>query len=597
MGRGVVGLLLAGAIGCGGSGGGTSSNASRGTPGATFTVKVSGQTPYFDPSSATTLMLPLGGRVTAAGGLDCGIVGGVASTRCSVDYPWGSPGAPTTVAVTATPDAAAGFAYFGFAGACGGEGPCSVTGNADALVLVRFVRSRVELGSHPNWSDPAVHGAKYLEAQAGVPGAWPCATCHGATLDGQGIALSCNACHASAGFPDWRSDCGFCHGFAPPSGAHRAHFQAIGPSAGGVYGDTRTLQDLLPAMAFTAAPARYAFGCGNCHPVDVARHMDGHLDVDLSAAGAPVGSLKARNSAGAAYAADGTCSGVACHSSGQDVPDYRTTPAWTSGTSLACDGCHGMPPRYPSGPAGSATANTHLVPRTQTSGSTVYTGAYGHFAWHNRTRALYTQYVSGQHGVTDSLTGNEVADGTFGAAPMTCQACHYETVDPSATGPSGFWWLNTTGNYLADGQNYAGFDCTRSGCHDGQPTRAPAGNGGVLPWRHVNGRRDVTFDPRTATTTYRAPAAPAAPVFPYWVTLSEFKDANHLPAGATFSPSPPPDGTAAAGTISFELSGARYDAATKTCASVSCHLAQTSARWGGTAGGTLTTCYDCHTIH
>jgi predicted CxxxxCH...CXXCH cytochrome family protein len=598
MGRAFVGLLLAGAVGCGGSGGSPSSGTSRGTPGATFTVQVIGDTPYFDVSSGTTLMLPLGGRVTAAGGLDCGIVVGIASTRCSVEYPWGDSGGPTTVTATATPDAATGYAYFAFAGACSGDGPCSITGNADALLAVRFARSRVELRSHPNWSDPALHGSKYLDAQAGVPGAWPCSTCHGATLDGQGIALSCNACHAGAGFPNWRNDCGFCHRYPPVTGAHRVHFQPFGPSTGGVYGDTRVLQDLLPAMAFTAAPTGYAFGCGNCHPVDAARHMDGHVDVDLSPSGAPAGSLKARNSPAAVYAADGTCSGVACHSSGQAAPDYRTTPGWAAGTSLACDGCHGMPPRYPSGSAGSATANTHLVPRSTTYMGTDYTGAYGHFAWHNRTRALYTQYVSGQHGATDSLTGNEVADGTFGAAPMTCQACHYETVDPAATGPSGFWWLNTTGNYQADGQNYAAFDCTRSGCHDGQPTRAPAGDGGVLPWRHVNGRRDVIFDPRTATTTYRAPAAPAAPVFPYWVTVSEFKDANHLPPGSTLSPwPPPPDGTAAAGTLSFELSGAAYDPATKTCASVSCHLAQTSARWGGTAAGTMSTCFDCHTIH
>jgi predicted CxxxxCH...CXXCH cytochrome family protein len=561
-------------------------------------VTVSGETPYFDASSGTTLMLPQGGRVTAAGGLDCGIVIGVASTRCSADYPWGDPGAPTIVAVTATPDAATGFAYFGFAGACSGDGPCSVAGNADALLHVRFGRSRQELGSHPNWTDPALHGPRYLDAQANLPGAWPCATCHGATLDGQGIALSCNACHARAGFPDWRNDCGFCHAYPPPTGAHRAHFQAFGPSTGGRYGDTGVLQDLLPTMAFTAAPTRYAFGCGNCHPVDAARHMDRHVDVDLSPASAPGSPLKARNSAGAAYAADGTCSGVACHSSGQAAPDYRRTPAWASGTSLACDGCHGMPPRYPSGPAGSATANTHLVPRSTTYLGTVYTGGYGHFAWHNRTRALYTQYVSGQHGASDSTTGNELADGTFGAAPMTCQACHYETVDPSATGPSGFWWLNTTGNYQADGQNYAGFDCTRAGCHDGQPTRAPAGDGGVLPWRHVNGRRDVIFDPRTATTGYRAPLAPAAPVFPYWVTVVEFNDANHLPPGSAFSPwPPPPDGTPAAGTISFALGGAAYDPATKTCASVSCHLAQTSARWGGTGVGTMSTCFDCHTVH
>jgi predicted CxxxxCH...CXXCH cytochrome family protein len=387
--------------------------------------------------------------------------------------------------------------------------------------------------------------------------------------------------------------CGACHPVPGASGAHAAHHAAPPALPIARYGDLRVWAD-YPADGIPG----YVFGCGHCHPLDPARHMNGTLDVELVSSGAPAGSLKARNASWAGYAGDGTYSGVACHSSGQATPAYRPTPAWGSGTSLGCDGCHGMPPRYASGAAGSATANTHLVARTNTYLGTVYTGAYGHFAWHNRTRALYTQWLSGQHGVTDSLTGNEVADGTFGAAPMTCQACHFETVDPAATGPSGFWWLNTTGNYLADGQNYAAFTCAAANCHDGQPGRAPPGSGGVLPRRHVNGARDVVFDPRTATTSYRAPAAPAEPTAAYWVTVSEFKDANHLPPGATFSPAPPPpDGTSAAGTLSFELTGATYDPVTKTCGSVSCHLAQSSVQWGGTGLGTMTTCFACHSVH
>jgi predicted CxxxxCH...CXXCH cytochrome family protein len=319
--------------------------------------------------------------------------------------------------------------------------------------------------------------------------------------------------------------------------------------------------------------------------------MDGVLDVELSPSGAPAGSLRARNADAAEYGADGTCSGVYCHSSGQATPAYRPSPAWTAGTSLACDGCHGMPPRYASGPAGSATANTHLVPRTNVYGGTTYLGAYGHFAWHN-IQALYTQPSSGQHGVNDA----NVADGTFGAAPMTCQTCHSETVDPRATGPSGFWWLNTTGNYLADGQNYAGFACASNNCHGGATPNAPAGAGGVLPRRHVNGTRDVSFDPRTATTTYLAP--PAAPTYPYWVSVIQFKDANVLPAGATWDPQPTPTVVAAAaGTLSFELSGASYDGPTKTCSAVPCHLKATTVQWGGTGLGSYTTCFGCHSNH
>lgn len=398
------------------------------------------------------------------------------------------------------------------------------------------------------------------------------------------LAAACSTRPLADGLPPGPFSCaGGCHALPGESGAHAAHFATPDPWSLSAYGDTRAPAD-YPAESV----AGYVFGCGNCHPLDAARHMDGTLDVDLAASGAPAGSLKSRNGAGAARADDGTCSEVYCHSSGQAEPTFAVTPPWTSGASLGCGGCHGNPPRYPSGPAGSATANTHLVSRSQTytdpstGETTVYTGGYGHFAWHDMG-AAYTQPWSGQHGVDDA----GVANGTFGAAPMTCQTCHYDTVDPAATGPSGYYWLNTTGDYLVDGQNYTGYTCTTSDCHDDQPGRAPSGAGGVLPLRHVNGNRDVVFDPRTEPSPYGAPTDAAAPELPYWVSVFSFNPAGVLQPGAAYVP----------GTVSFRLDGAGYDPATKTCSAVPCHLKQTEVQWGGTDVGSWGTCFDCHASH
>lgn len=183
-------------VGCtSGSGTPASRASSKGTPGSTFTVTVRGETPYLDPATATTVYLPSGGVVTAAGGIRCGIAGGVASTRCAADYPWGTADAQTTVAFTAAPDAASGFGFFAFAGACTGSAGCVVTGNADTFVAVRFARTREGLGAHANFSDPSVHGPEYQSFAASVAGALQCTSCHGADLLGQGIAVSCAACH------------------------------------------------------------------------------------------------------------------------------------------------------------------------------------------------------------------------------------------------------------------------------------------------------------------------------------------------------------------------------------------------------------------
>lgn len=429
------------------------------------------------------------------------------------------------------------------------------------------------------------------EPDPGRPGV--CSTCHGWPPPPPHFQLTgCSGCHPDTVLSDGTIDlqggrhidgilqvsiaggCAGCHGYPPATGAHLAHFGLTGVADTGSYGDLTVLQDRYPAATPGTAPAVYAFGCGHCHPLDAARHLDSTVEVEVRDPAAPAGSLKARSAPTAAYAG-GVCSGVYCHSSGQESPSWTrprdgaavASPAWTSGQSLGCGGCHDDPPAYPSGGAGAADANTHL--QLADDG-----WEYGHFpgmlgAWH-------TSYHGGWRAASD-------------AAPITCQTCHAQTVDPAVAGPSGFYWLDTSGDYQLPGGDparlaspyWANTHCAT--CHGGG---APAGSGGVLPLRHVNGTREVAFDPRTLLPVNVYPGAPTSGLTrPYWVRGLSGGGPTPVPAGGLYE--------ADTSTFSVELSGAGYDPATKTCSGVACHLQETQVRWGVTPVGTAT-CSPCH---
>jgi predicted CxxxxCH...CXXCH cytochrome family protein len=397
------------------------------------------------------------------------------------------------------------------------------------------------------------------------PQSTQCYLCHKDTVDANGNILVANGTHID-GRIEAGGDCGTCHGIPPADGAHASHAMFPDPKVP-TYGDLRIAEDYTPQ-----GPPAYQFGCGNCHPLDPAKHMDLVVEVELSPAGAPAGTIKSRNAPTAAYdKASGTCRGAYCHSSGQQVPVFAVTPGWTSGATLRCDGCHSNPPAYPSDGPGAPVANSHL--------GLADTGReFGHFV--GLAGALHdTKHGGGVYGASEA------------AAPITCQTCHYETTDPATTGRSTFYWLDTNGRYVLPGGDPGRstdprWQATQCGtCH------APSGpalvaSGRVLPLRHVNGRRDVVFDPRTALPPYAGlPEAPDRPSRPYWVTHAAMCD--------PFPPVAVLDGT----TMSFDLSGARWDPATKTCSSVPCHLADTP-RWGGgyaaKAAGTASSCCACH---
>lgn len=435
----------------------------------------------------------------------------------------------------------------------------------------------------PTWT----FAAEPDPGRPGRPGI--CATCHGWPPPPPHPPLTgCNGCHPATVPPDGSIDvaggkhidgalqvtvgggCAGCHGFPPATGAHLAHFGLTGVADGGSYGDLTTLEDRYPAATPVAAPAVYAFGCGHCHPLDPARHLDGILQVELADAAAPPRSLKALASPGAAYG--GGCSGVYCHSSGQQasaspaLPVYVATPAWTSGAKLGCSGCHRNPPDYASGGPGALDANGHLGLRDDDY-------VWGHFG------GMPGPSLYSKHG---KLPDDD-------AAPITCQTCHSDTVDPGNTGPSGFYYLDTSGGYAFGGGI---LDDACASCHTGAPGSPASGSGRVLPLRHVNGTRDVAFDPRTTLPSIPwLPAAPNTPSRPYWA------------AGAGLSSVPPNSGFDGS-TWSLTLGStdgppAAYERTTKTCSNVACHLESPGPVWGApylvtVPVGPALGCCDCH---
>ncbi len=282
-----------------------------------------------------------------------------------------------------------------------------------------------------------------------------CGTCHGSPPpQPHPQQTTCNPCHpqtvtalevidVAGGFhidgliqavsPSCASD--VCHALPPLTGSHLVHFSALTSDA--TYGGTEDTADLLPGNT------AYAFNCGNCHPLPIANHNNGvpnagggTAEIDLSPAGAPVGSMKEMHLSTASYTpgattfldADGfaftlgTCADVYCHSElTVDVPgpvdepvsaapgpgeflftgypiDYYpaytetfgrvyTTPTW--GDTLFCNSCHGFPPR-----------NTDL---------TVAAGAGASHSW------IDDQNYENLHGWN------------MGFDPLACATCHHGT--------------------------------------------------------------------------------------------------------------------------------------------------------------------------
>ena len=213
-----------------------------------------------------------------------------------------------------------------------------------------------------------------------------CTSCHGMPPTGHktvgASAAGCSTCHPDTVLPSGAIDlvkgrhvngvndvtggaCDSCHWFpypsevppAPPyqpTGAHLAHYGLVGQGTTD-YGDLDTLEVKFP----TPPPptSAYAFGCGNCHPSVTGEHsmLSGGTTAKVVLFESNLApALKSKNASTASFTG-GTCSGVYCHG------NVTATPAWNSGSALACNGCHGTSTAngLPDYASGSPKANSH----------------------------------------------------------------------------------------------------------------------------------------------------------------------------------------------------------------------------------------------
>ena len=167
-----------------------------------------------------------------------------------------------------------------------------------------------------------------------------CKTCHGADFSGGESGVSCTSCHAAmqpAGFPDWQTNCTFCHGTRTPGWTDTATSLRLAAPPRGSHGETLTTQPAVGAHAKhlgTGSTVSDGVACAECHvkPADLA-HLDGVGTVTF-------GALATQGGLSPAYAA-GSCSATYCHGSAA-LGGANPTPAWTG--TAACGDCHGSPP-------------------------------------------------------------------------------------------------------------------------------------------------------------------------------------------------------------------------------------------------------------
>lgn len=411
-------------------------------------------------------------------------------------------------------------------------------------------------------------------------GATNCSRCHERTVSATGGIIPGSDTHmnGSIQFAD-EARCNGCHGAPPDTGAHRAHVAGTVPPAP-LYGEEWRTEEVDPG----GLGGGYSFGCGACHPKDVAKHRDGVVEVELTVGDADQGGLRSLNQPTAAFAG-GRCSGVYCHSSGQAAPAFKTTPAWTSGETLGCDGCHGNPPSYPNGgPDG--VANSHIFLN--------FLGREaGHFAG-----LPGPTYHKSQHGQPAAYPTPQQA------APITCQTCHADTVDPAHVFAGGVFYADTSITTQLPGGSAARFtdpawkDTQCVTCHGvgGGPATV---SGAVRPLRHVNGARDVVFDQRTRLDLpgdWLSGLGASAPTRPYFMTGATFYSTYTLPADAGWDMPSPPPARGERATLSFQLGSAGWEPTTRTCSSVACHLGN-AVRWGQQDFETVpATCTGCHDV-
>ncbi len=349
---------------------------------------------------------------------------------------------------------------------------------------------------------------------------------------GYGTCSTAN-CHSNGAgtytSPNWggtSTGCTFCH--PTLSAGHTVH--------------TNTLLSEVTFYGYTSnksVGATYKFGCGSCHTVSIANHMNGSVDIDLAAAAAG-GSIKLKNGA-ASINGSKQCLNVYCHSNGYKPGasyTFATTPAW--GGSFAgdrCAACHGNSPST-GGKVGSSAHAVHTV-------GIHYTDIYNGVS--RKLPQAGGNAVSAAHGRNNRST------------TINCNMCHALTVSA-----------------FANDQNSA---CV--GCHDDAVAPKKGSAAIADKSKHVNGTVDISFiNQKLATKAQVANAAFASHTASSagWTRNNNiYKAVNFVPYTSAYDV-----------TKSTLFAAASYNQA-NGCLNVACHSGIT-VKWTDTV-----TCTSCHT--
>jgi len=329
--------------------------------------------------------------------------------------------------------------------------------------------------------------------------------------------------------------CDFCH----PNlrGKHSAHVNLLN-FATATYGSTVN----------NSAGIIYAFGCGNCHPTDISKHINGTVDITLNSN--HTGPLKSKNSVAndtTGYTQNVgvsvTCAAAYCHSNGMSSPTfYGAAVDWYEASYAGdkCARCHGNSPGT-GGKVGSAAHSAHVV------------GIHFDDIFNGVSKKLI---ISGGNTVNAAHGRNNRS------TTISCNICHYATVTSSAN----------------DKNVYC------SGCHDGA---TPPGGYKNLVYpltvntaNHVNGTVDVSFINQKIATKAQ-------------VAASAFNGYTAANAGGW---------TRNSNGMKFKTYTSSYDVTKTTllvaaapyttangCQNVACH-ASITVKWNDTV-----TCTNCHT--
>jgi hypothetical protein len=511
-----------------------------------------------DPSSTVTVVIPDGGIVTGTG-IKCGIDGTTLFGACSAQFAYQDPSSAASIALTATtnahfypPNSANLGAVHGWAGACTGNGACFVRVSSPQYVAIRFATDTTALGAHPPFAAPEIHGVEYGKYLAKTPGDLVCTDCHGANLQGQGIAPSCSLCHPMPG----------------QTGGHLANF-ADHHVHGLAYYQAYVTKTGTSCSTSGCHTANLQF-CTSCHPFSVPRDMQSpNMSYDKSGHFDP----------GGQFDHGGTC--ARCHTTGGFLDYLGVTSVTINGTQLTLPGNA----NYTVVPAIAPNADfawNEPVTTTATSGAG--------FAYTPTNLLPSTTKTCAQtKGVAPCGDVDPLAivstDGSYViGVPFKCQTCHNPVADvftgTNLTAP-GLTTVNLTSNTQIT-TDHATALCAQCHAAGAAGELNPAG----LPASYASrGSLASSSWGVDALTSAAVPGAWAMPTDPDAVlaSASTFKPGGAFPATNNTAIIPYPHGLIAASTY-FGSAAATY------------YQYQTATYDGPNPHGACTDCHGAHTL-